>query len=185
MTTLGYGDITPTSSWLRVLAPLEALVGFALLTVSLTWVTSIYPALRRRRTLARQIFLVCGREERDKSGEAVGSMNTAAAERVLGELTLQLISVETDLVQFPVTYYFHNTTNRFSLPLAMPDLLGLAEKYNEADYPLEVRARAGELCEVIGDFTATLASRNFLGLKDKGSKKVLEAYARDHLHAQH
>ncbi len=38
LTTLGYGDITPTSSWLKVLVPFEALVGFGLLTASLSWV---------------------------------------------------------------------------------------------------------------------------------------------------
>ena len=58
----------------------------------------------------------------------VGSANAAAAERVLGDLTSRLIAVETDLVQFPVTYYFHNSTERFSLPLAMPHPLRLARK---------------------------------------------------------
>ncbi len=48
LTTLGYRTITPTAGWLRLLGPLEALIGFALLTASLTWVTSLYPALRRR-----------------------------------------------------------------------------------------------------------------------------------------
>lgn len=184
LTTLGYGDITPTAAWLRILAPLEALIGFALLTASLTWVTSLYPALRRRRSLARQIVLVYGREEQESREDAIEPMNATAAERVLGELTSQLISVETDLVQFPVTYYFHNSTERFSLPLAMPHLLRLGEKYEEEDHPVEVRLRTRELGEVIEDFTTTVASLTFLGLKDKGPKEVLEAYARDHLHRQ-
>lgn len=182
ITTLGYGDITPTADWVRILAPLEALVGFALLTASLTWVTSLYPALRRRRSLARQITLVRGREEQE-SGDALGSMEATAAERVIGKLTSQLISVETELVQFPVTYYFHDTTERFSLPLAMPCLLRLAQQYDEENYPSEVRSRARELGEVIEDFTTTIASQTFLSLKDKGPKEVLEAYAHDHLHA--
>jgi hypothetical protein len=182
LTTLGYGTITPTIGWLRILGPLEALIGFALLTASLTWVTSLYPALRRRRSLARKIFLVCGREQEIE--DATGSMNAATAERVLGELTSQLISVETDLVQFPVTYYFHNSTERFSLPVAMPQLLRLAQKYESENRPLEVRLGARELYEVVEDFTTTLASRTFLGLKDEGPKEVLEAYGRDHLHLQ-
>src|SRR3954462_431218 len=36
LTTLGYGDITPTGDWLKALVPLEALVGFGLLTASLS-----------------------------------------------------------------------------------------------------------------------------------------------------
>jgi voltage-gated potassium channel Kch len=35
LTTLGYGDITPTTNWLRMLLPLEALVGFGLLTAAI------------------------------------------------------------------------------------------------------------------------------------------------------
>ena len=53
LATLGYGDITPTSGWLRVLGPLEALVGFGLLTASLTWLLSLYPTFERRQSLAR------------------------------------------------------------------------------------------------------------------------------------
>lgn len=184
LTTLGLGDITPTSDWLRILGPLEALIGFALLTSSLTWVLSLYPALSRRRSLARQIFLLCGQEERE-GGEAVGSMEAAAAERAIGELTSQLISVETDLVQFPVTYYFHESTERFSLPSAMPHLLREAQKYDAEDRSLEVRSRARELREVVEDFTNTLASRTFLNIPGKETGEVLEAHANDHLHLQH
>lgn len=52
MSTLGFGDITPTAGWLRIATPLEALFGFALLTVAVSWVLQIYPALTRRRVLA-------------------------------------------------------------------------------------------------------------------------------------
>lgn len=47
--TLGLGDIVPTAGWLRVAAPLEALVGFALLTATVSWVLEIYPTLSTRR----------------------------------------------------------------------------------------------------------------------------------------
>ena len=49
--TLGFGDIVPTSPWLRVAAPLEALFGFMLVTAAVSWVLQIYPALHRRRVL--------------------------------------------------------------------------------------------------------------------------------------
>jgi hypothetical protein len=63
LATLGYGDIVPTSDLLRVLVPLEALVGFALLTAALSWVISVYPALSRRRSLARGATLLKGSEQ--------------------------------------------------------------------------------------------------------------------------
>lgn len=53
--TLGFGDIVPTSPWLRVIVPLEALFGFMLLTAAVSWVLQIYPALHRRRVLALQL----------------------------------------------------------------------------------------------------------------------------------
>ncbi|QTD96910.1 potassium channel family protein [Streptomyces cyanogenus] len=50
--TLGLGDITPGQGWLRLVAPLEGLVGFALLTATVSRVREIHPALTRRRVLA-------------------------------------------------------------------------------------------------------------------------------------
>ena len=58
LVTLGYGDIVPTSDWLRILQQLEALTGFAIVTASLSWVISIYPALGRRRALANKASLI-------------------------------------------------------------------------------------------------------------------------------
>ncbi|MFM9372175.1 ion channel [Streptomyces sp. Da 82-17] len=49
LVTLGLGDIAPAAGWLRVLAPMEALVGFVLLSATVAWVLGIYPALARRR----------------------------------------------------------------------------------------------------------------------------------------
>ena len=35
LTTLGFGDVTPDDPWLRVVVPIEALVGFGLLSASI------------------------------------------------------------------------------------------------------------------------------------------------------
>ena len=55
--TLGFGDITPTTSWLRILVPLEALIGFAVLTAGLSWVLSVYPVLHRRSSFAQTVMI--------------------------------------------------------------------------------------------------------------------------------
>ena len=39
--TLGFGDIVPTDEWLRIAVPVQALLGFALLTAAVTWVLQI------------------------------------------------------------------------------------------------------------------------------------------------
>ena len=72
--TLGYGDIVPHAAWLRMIVPLEALIGFAMGTASVSWILSIYPVLSRRRHLARQVFLLerSARQEGLGLGDVVG-----------------------------------------------------------------------------------------------------------------
>ena len=52
ISTLGFGDVHPATDWLRIVNPLEALFGFALLTVVVAWMLQVYPALSRRRVIA-------------------------------------------------------------------------------------------------------------------------------------
>jgi voltage-gated potassium channel Kch len=180
LTTLGYGDITPASEWLRVLVPLEAMVGFGLLTASLSWVISLYPAFSRHRSLAHEISLV--REVERKTGIDVRKMDALAAELMLSNLTSQLIAIQSDLIHFPISYYFRSSNERFELSAAMPCLLRLAEKGDSEDCAPGVRMRANMLHCAIEDFSATVGSR-FLGLQSTSIEKVLKAYARDNLHA--
>ena len=178
LATLGFGDITPTTGWLRVLTPLEAFLGFGLLTASLTWVISIYPVLRRRRVLAREVTLLRDSEPED-GGDALKGMSADAAARLLKDLTSQLVSVQGDIVQFPITYYFHNTQEKVSLPLAMPYLIRLAEQAGGVDHAPQVRRRAAMLGEAVEDFSETLGA-GFLGMPSP--EDVLRAYTRDQLH---
>src|SRR5207248_2636096 len=53
LVTVG-GDISPKSHILRLLLGLEGVMGFGLLTASVSWLLSIYPILERRRTVAHQ-----------------------------------------------------------------------------------------------------------------------------------
>jgi voltage-gated potassium channel Kch len=179
LTTLGYGDIVPTGGWLRVLVPLEALVGFGLLTASLSWVISLYPAFSRHRSLAHEISLV--REAESETGIGVRQMDALAAEQMLGNLTSQLVAVQTDLIHFPISYYFRSSSERVELSAVMPCLLRLATEGDNEDCSPGVRMRARMLRSAIEDFSETLGSR-FLGLSSASTDKVLTAYARDNLH---
>ncbi len=182
MTTLGYGDISPSAAWLRMLATLQALAGFGLLTASVTWVLSLYPAFHRRQSLAQEISLV-GESEREH-GDLFDETSADAADRTLKDLTSGLIGVQGDLVRFPVTYYFHNADERVSLPAVMPYLLGLAKRANGEQRPPDVRRRGGMLRGAIDGFAATLVP-SFVGSagpSPTSTEEVLEAYARDNLH---
>lgn len=183
MTTLGYGDITPSTGWMRILATLQALTGFGLLTASVTWVLSLYPAFHRRQSLAQEISLVGESEHED--GDLLYGASVDAVDRTLKDLTSGLIGVQGDLVRFPVTYYFHNADERASLPAMMPYLLGLAKRATGGQRPPEVRRRGAMLRGAIDGFAATLAPTFVCsrGPSSASTEEVLEAYAEDHLHS--
>ncbi|MBV9453463.1 MAG: two pore domain potassium channel family protein [Rubrobacter sp.] len=181
ITTLGYGDITPTSEWLRIVTPLEAIFGFGLLTASLSWVISVYQVLRRRRSLALEIALL--REEQSAIGLSVANMESIAAQELLSGLSSQLNNVWNDMLQFPITYYFASSDRQSALSVVMPYLLSLAQEGASTSCTPEVRLRAAMLLGKIHTFTLLLTG-NFIALPSTAAaKEVLEAYAHDHLHA--
>jgi hypothetical protein len=175
LATLGYGDISPLSGWLRVVAPLESLLGLGLLTGSVSWLLSIFPVLSRRRALAYEIRLL---EEARTDPDDPGPPSPLPSS-VYADLTSRLVASERDLVTFPITYYFHDDDIRFALPAAMEHLLELAEEARREVSLSEVHFHGGLLLRAIDDFAASLAER--FHLPNRGStREVLEAYARDH-----
>ena len=109
-------------------------------------------------------------------------MRSAAgsAERLFAELLSRLVAVERDLVQIPVSYYFTEGDDRFSLPSVMPWLLGMAERGLGEDVPDPTRLRAEMLCAAIDDFARTTAERFHDGAAAP-TAELLALYARDHL----
>ncbi|GAA5162230.1 hypothetical protein GCM10023321_47510 [Pseudonocardia eucalypti] len=170
LATLGYGDIAPAAGWLRVLAPLQSLLGLGLLTASVSWLLSIFPVLSRRRALAYEIRLL---------EAARGEHPSPLPAAVYADLTSRLIASERDLVTFPVTYYFRDDDHRFALAGAIGRLLTLAEEAREQCVSPEVRFHGELLLRAIDDFAASIAER--FQLPNGGrAREVLDAYARDH-----
>ena len=130
--------------------------GFALLTASVSWLLTVYPALSRRRSLAYEITLLRDVTRADGRGGFVRAQ-PGSAERLFAELLSRLVAVERDLVQIPVSYYFTEHDDRFSLPRVMPWLLGMAQRGLGADVPAPTRLRAEMLCAAIDDFAHTTA----------------------------
>ncbi|BBL80349.1 hypothetical protein RxyAA322_22030 [Rubrobacter xylanophilus] len=175
LTTLGYGDITPRSGLLRVLIPLEALVGFGLLTASISWVLSIYPVLSRRRSLTQKLLFL-------SRTEAESGLSANRDPQLLATLTTEVIEVQQDLIQFPVTYYFHGEEHD-ALAVAMPYLMRLPKDLGPPEkLSADLRLHATTLQQAIEDLTSTLSDL-FLGVSDD-PETVAKAYIRDHLYAQ-
>jgi hypothetical protein len=178
ITTVGFSDVIPHAGWLRVVAPLEALLGFGLLSASISWLLLIYPALSRRRSLAYEISLLLEAERR--TGVALERLESAAVERIYAELTSRLVAVERDLVSFPISYYFTELDERFALAALAPRLYELAERGASSDMPESTRLRAWMLLEALRDFSATTAER-FHRRPGANTAEALAAYADDHM----
>jgi hypothetical protein len=179
LATLGYGDIVPDAKWLRIIAPVQALTGFGLLTASITWLLLVFPALSYRRAFADQILLL--RNTESEMGIPVTNLDSDTVQQILGEVTSQLVTIRGDLIKFPIAYYFHSRDEQAELSVIMPYLLELVEKASDAECAPEVRMRAMMLHGAIEKFSITVASR-FLGLSPSTpTEQVMEAYARDQL----
>ncbi|MER7407888.1 potassium channel family protein [Streptomyces sp. NPDC000070] len=169
--TLGLGDIAPTEDWLRVVAPLQAMVGFALLTATVSWVLGIYPALARRRALALRIHHL------HRAGLSPQHLESSTGASVLDGLACEIARVCVDFTQYPESYYFHDGPGNTSLPRTIhfaAELAAQAQRSEQAG----IRLAASALAAALDDLAAVLDER-FLHT-GQSRQQVLAAYADDH-----
>jgi hypothetical protein len=173
LTTLGFSDLVPEAPWLRILAPFEALIGFGLLSASISWLLTAQPVLARRRELAYELYLAMRTAGFDEAAFA----NDVAM--LVRELVPRLVVVERDLVAFPVTFYFAVSDERFSLAAALPALERARTRLERGRTgPAEVREHVRVLGEALDDLAATIATH--LRVAGLGTAAVFDAYARAH-----
>lgn len=175
LATLGQGDVAPVFGWLRMLSIAEALLGFSLLTASISWVVLIYPALGRMRTLARFAANMVRAEK--KTGVDFISSDT---EQLIGNLAHHVIRTRVDFIHFPLIYYFFAISERASLPEALPHLLRLAKTGRQTGLPERVRISAAMLESALEDFAEILAHR-FVKADPANAEEVFRAFQKDHL----
>lgn len=125
-TTLGVGDVYATSSVLRLLSVTEAAMGFAVFTVSITYLLSVFNALHRATSLALEIT----RYLHARHDDALETFAALLAERQDEELSQWLAQVGSGLAetaqaqeQYPALEYFHVPDDARALPLAVAELL--------------------------------------------------------------
>lgn len=122
MSTLGLGDVYPVEPWLRVVAPIQGLIGFALLTAAVAWFVELYPGLGRRRALALRIALM----ERSDTASHLPDREPATASALLDSITADLAQVRIDVWQNAESYYFTEDQPEASLAAQLPYALHLA-----------------------------------------------------------
>jgi Ion channel len=173
--TLGFGDIVPTSEWLRIAVPVEALLGFALLTAAVTWVLQIYPALTRRRVLGIRLSLL----ERADAVRVLAREDVPMAAGLLEDLAAEFVQARVDLTQYAETYYFRDGDVAESLPANIATADRLVRAAATSQRP-DLRFAATLLRAALDDF-AHLVDDQFLRVGG-ALPDVLGAYAADHGH---
>ena len=175
LATLGFGDIVPTGGVLRLLVPLEGLLGFGLLTASISWFLSIFPALSRRRRLVHQIALV-----RDAEADVEERWDAETAAALLGSFSTQLIDIRSDQIQFPVIYYFRDADPAANLAPSLRYLLDMADwardQHGAAGTSMALRRHM--LHRAVHDYLETVAAQ-FLDHDGGDSVTLLDALAED------
>ncbi len=175
--TLGLGDIMPATTLLRIVLPLEALVGFVLLSAGISWVLQVYPALTRRRALARRLTTMarCG------VAEVVERGDPSVAVQHLEGVRAELATVEMDLLQYAESYYFREVGADTSMAAALSCVVDLVAAGERSSAP-EVRNAATMLSAGTGELLALLR-REYLG-EVGGDAETIAAFARDHRQPQ-
>ncbi len=173
VTTLGMGDIVPTEGWLRVAVPLQALIGFALLTAALSWTLQIYPALTRRRILALRLTAL----RRGAAEQSIGGPGSPAGAQLLSDLATDVLGVRVDLSLCAEAYYFAGSDSDMALSGVLGYAADLAQASLTSPRP-DVRLSAGVLASALDELAAVLDDQ-FLHVGGD-TRAVFAAFAVDH-----
>ncbi len=174
MTTLGLGDIKPQPGWFSVFVVLHTLIGFTLVTASLSWVILIFPAISRTNRLARLVSIVV-RAERNSGIPAI----SADSEWLLAQLTTGLITVRIDLVHFPLVYYFRSVDENACLAHVIGHIGELAGRASSPSQPERMRLAAAALTLALNDCAQILSSQ-FPDIQPGEPADVFRSYAAHH-----
>ena len=175
LTTVGTPDLSPKPDWIRLSVAVESLLGFSLVTASISWIVLIYPALGRMRSLARKSAILVRAQE--KTGVEVVSKDS---ESLLSELTGEVIRTRVDLIHYPLIYYFHADAERASLAVALLTVEKIAHDAGKLEEANQVRLQAAMLETALADLAKVLANR-FVKADADDPHAVFHAFAKDHM----
>jgi hypothetical protein len=157
---------------------IEAIIGFGLLTASVSWLLSIYPALERRRTLAHQATLLHHAE--GEAGITIDRLPASDAMELFSSLAASLSQIRNDMGQFPITYYFRFGDDRTHLSGIIPYLATRAEQAAHREDSASVRLAAVALGGAMDDLLEFVAEA-FLRMPTDDKSAIMRAYASEHM----
>jgi hypothetical protein len=126
--TLGLGDVTPLSGPYQAIAVSEALVGFGILTLSISYVIGVYGVLQRLGVLTAGLY-----HQAQDTNDPLSILVPHFPEGQPRGLETHLMSLHRDLVEvyegmrrYPIVYYYHSRRAYRSLPFAFRMIGGMA-----------------------------------------------------------
>ena len=178
LTTLGTGDLVPHTSFYRLLTVFEAVVGFSVLTLALTFFTSVYSALVRRNTFALGLH----HRALGTADAAVlltrlapgGDFSSARSE--LSTMTDELLNLYEPHHFYPVMHYFRFEGEAYSLAritlLTLDTATLIRSALDKQAYGSFIRSSA--VAALWGGGTQLLGGVSAISLPNPGPGKVEE-----------
>ena len=173
LSTLGFGEVVPIDPVVRLLSPLQAVTGFALLTAGATWLLQLFPTLARRRSTALHLTLL----GRAGYPEQLGEIDASTAALVLHTVAQQIAGARVDLSQSPESYYFREGEAPTSLGHALPVAQALADAATRSPHA-QLRLAGSVLDGALEELGGCL--RDDFGAVGDSRVDVMAAFARDH-----
>jgi hypothetical protein len=161
--------------WLQLAMATEAVLGFAILTASISWLLSIYPVIEHRRSLAHEVSLLHFSES---SGlQRFEELDDSTLQTLLFGLATQLNTVRTELSQFPISYYFQETDDKTALGPALYLLAEVARDVSSSNR--RARMAAATLGGSIDDLLQVIEEK-YLPKKHESRWDTLRELLADH-----
>ncbi|HET7478370.1 MAG TPA: potassium channel family protein [Rubrobacteraceae bacterium] len=128
ISTLGFGDVTPLSAFYQLLTVSEALIGFGILTLAITYVLGVYGVLQQLGILAAGLY-----HQAQDTSEPLDILIPHFPNGEHRGLETHLMAVHRELVEiyegirrYPIVYYYHSRRAYRSLPYTFRMLGGMA-----------------------------------------------------------
>ena len=180
LTTLGLGDLVPQTPYLRMLTLAEAMLGFSIFTLTITYLLAVYSALTHRN-----IFALSLHHRTLQTGDAAELLARLGADGDLSNLRSDLTNISGSLLTlleshhaYPVVHYFRFQETHYALArigfLAMETMTLICSALHPDRYRSLIRsATVIELGNGGQHFLMELA-KTFLPAKQMGGMRQAE-----------
>lgn len=167
LTTVGYGDIAPHTTGMRLTALAESASGFAVISLAITYLITVYRALERKRAVALSFY-----HQAEEGADAAAfiihhfvSGRFYALQATMRLATRDIQELLESHVEHPVIHYFHPVEVYKSLPRVIFLALEICavirsclddQEYGEICHHPEVRTLEASSRHVLKELLASL-----------------------------